>query len=140
MSDSSFESRLIGLSERARWVVGPSKIDGQGVIAKKTMAKDEVVGVAMYQISQGSDELELTALARYCNHSPDPNLRVESRDNGIFGVIVYFRATKKILPAEEMLVDYGASTAALQGRNYTWKGFLVPSVSECKLKSGFSSP
>lgn len=72
------------------YVVGPSAIQGQGIIA--AMDVDGVVGTFI-------DGDEWYTLGRYMNHSPTPNCRVEIYNNTL-------RVRGKAKQGDELCVDY----------------------------------
>ena len=71
-----------------------SKIQGQGLFANKHILKGEIIGEATIDDKR-------TTLARYINHSADPNVVFKMINNQVIGF-----ALKKIKKDEELLVNY----------------------------------
>ena len=101
--------------------IAPSSIAGEGLFAKKAIKKDaqviEYVGrkiptpVAdklttryLFDLEDGwtiDGEIEGN-VARYANHSCEPNCEARIEDGHIF-----FYALRDIIPSEEITIDYG---------------------------------
>jgi len=74
--------------------ISNSDIQGQGLFATKAIEQGSVVGVAAISHDR-------TSLARYTNHSENPNVEFIKIENNIVGY-----ALKNISKDEELLVDY----------------------------------
>jgi SET domain-containing protein len=101
------------------WTVcGKSNICGKGVFARKDIEKDRVIfqvtGIRnssrnLYTILIDGRETKMTGMARYINHSCDPNciFQKATTGDGEEKEIVYFIPKRKILKGEELTVSYG---------------------------------
>lgn len=79
-----------------------SKIHGKGVFAEDEILAMEYVGKLITTNENGVKEL--STLTMYMNHSPMFNVQPLMEDDE-----VVFLTTRKILPGEELLIDYSHS-------------------------------
>jgi hypothetical protein len=82
------------------WKIGPSTIDGVGVIANRKIRSGELVGVA---IQQGFLTHNITPFGSKLNHSYNPTGALRY-DYGTKSDNIY--ATRDLNPGEEITVDY----------------------------------
>lgn len=88
-----------------------SPIHGKGVFATRGISKGDLVGVALRRVARTGDpdsDLRQTLLARYLNHSPDPNAAFVPIPGG-FGL----RALRDIPQGGEITADYAACGRAI---------------------------
>jgi SET domain-containing protein len=71
-----------------------SNIQGIGLFATNKLSKGEYIGFALF-------EKKRTTLARYTNHSGNPNIKFIKSKNNIIGI-----ANQTIKKDEELLVNY----------------------------------
>lgn len=101
------------------FIVAPSKIHGNGVFAYRYFISGEEIGYCLkpifkvdmspdkeYGYSNVSEKLntvvEKTFLEKYLNHSTSPNAELFFKNE----MQLWLRATKRIQPQEEIVVDY----------------------------------
>ena len=87
-----------GRHEGAPWVVGPSRIEGRGVVITRPVMKDAAIGVAHWWYGGWKTTRDLGAMH---NHSETPSCR-----NVTVGSYRYLVALRDLLPGEEVTVDY----------------------------------
>lgn len=124
-ADFIFNQR-IKLAEEA-WYMGKSDVAGQGVFAGIDYDEGDVVGVAMTRGGEddyGADLLDLTTLARYCNHQNDNNVKVvKSRADEVFHLVT----TRPVEQDEEFYADYRQVARAIGPHSrMLWEGKDVP--------------
>lgn len=105
-----------------------SFIDGLGLFAEQNLDKDVVLGISHHYVENGFiSELIRTPLSAFCNHSTNPNCKIEPYEDGVGDGWEYknFRlVTIKAIPkGTEMTVDYRNN---LRGyTNYSFADFIV---------------
>lgn len=113
-----------------------SFIDGLGLFAEQNLDKDVVLGISHHYVENGFiSELIRTPLAAFCNHSTNPNCKIEPYQDGAGDGWEYrnFRlVTIKTIPKwTEMTVDYRNN---LRGyTNYSFADFLVDTPLEDRI-------
>ena len=129
MASQDFNMRLGDSPDLAKWRLGRSAVHGKGVFAKQDLSAGDVLGVAMYQITNEADAMELTALSRFCNHGRPANVVLVPTNSDVFGKLAWLVAEKDIPAGQEIRVDYVRSAHVLGGVDYTWMGKKVPYIS-----------
>src|ERR1700722_794673 len=95
----SWVVRSDGRHEGAPWVIGPSRIEGRGVILTRPVLKDVAVGIAHHwAVGRWNTTLDL---GTFHNHSATPSCR-----NVTVGSYRYLVALRDLHPGEEVTVDY----------------------------------
>lgn len=85
--------------------IGPSMIQGQGLIANTGYDAGDIVGPAIDKVNLGGDldqQHLQTALGRYVNHSSEPNTELIPLNEKQWGL----RTLQEVAPGEELTVDY----------------------------------
>lgn len=94
------------LGEGAKIVVGPSKIEGNGILTTQEVPKGEVLAPALIDGNR-------TPAGRYTNHSGKPNAEMVVRDDGRVDLV----AKKNLNPNEEVTINYKqARSAAIEAK------------------------
>tara|TARA_R100000935_G_C2796912_1_gene148588 strand:+ start:522 stop:839 length:318 start_codon:yes stop_codon:yes gene_type:complete len=85
-----------------------SLLHGLGLHSTKSISKNTVLGISHIKNTNYEDDYIRTPLGGFINHSDTPNLKkissAESRD--IETGIILIKATKDILPGEELTLKY----------------------------------
>lgn len=113
-----------------------SFIDGLGLFAEQNLDKDVVLGISHHYVENGFiSELIRTPLAAFCNHSTNPNCKIEPYQDCVgdgWEYINFRLVTIKTIPkGTEMTVDYRNN---LRGyTNYSFADFLVDTPLENRI-------
>lgn len=110
-----------------------SFIDGLGLFAKQNLDKDVVLGISHHYVENGLiSELIRTPLAAFCNHSTNPNCKIEPCEDGAGNGWEYknFKLVtiKPIPKGTEMTVDYRHNLIGYA--NYSSADFLADDLLE----------
>lgn len=100
---------LVSGPGRDSWVIGPSKIHGQGVLAKRALAPGTLVGVGIgYRL--GVFPTITSDFGAWINHSFKPSCKLLLM-NGNHWVV----ANSAIEPGDEITVDYRSTPWYVKG-------------------------
>jgi hypothetical protein len=86
------------VSDRHKFILGPSTVSGLGVACTEEIAAGDVIGLA-------GSLTHKTILGRYINHSDRPNCKLEILQTPI-GFLLYLRATEDLIAMKELRVCY----------------------------------
>lgn len=86
---------------RSNFYIGPSKIQGRGLMANKHIKQGQIIGVVIYYRFLFFFPKITTDFGAWVNHCYTPNSQLYYRDN-----MYYLVATKDINKGQEIVADY----------------------------------
>ncbi len=81
--------------------IGESQIEGQGLLAKKDLLPNQVLGITHVQDDRFENGYIRTPLGAFFNHSNDPNCQAYKEED-----FIMFRTIKEIKAGEELTAFY----------------------------------
>jgi hypothetical protein len=93
------------ISDKYKFVLGPSNVSGLGVACAEEIAAGEVLGIA-------GSLTHKTMLGRYTNHSHESNCSLEAVDTPV-GIVLYLRAKVALPVMRELSLCYVANWRVL---------------------------
>jgi len=103
------------LDNKEVYKIGPSKIHGNGIIAKKNFKPGEYINICVSKIRNKYPQFDITKFGSHLNHSHTPNAEIK-REPPYYNTY----ARNEIQPDEEVTVDYSESPEFAQPKPQ-WK-------------------
>ncbi len=118
LQDNDIAKAAAVAADMTGWEIKDSPIDGKGLFARRPYKAGEMIEHHAMRKNQGHNSYDQSDVARFTNHSDDPNIALVPHKSGVAEV-----ATKDIPAGTEMFGDYNTLLPLLGADlQFTYKG------------------